>query len=59
MENEYINIKEIADILGVQPQSVREIMKDYPIYKVSRKVALWKKTDFLKMVKSNKVAGTE
>lgn len=56
MENEYINIKEIADILGVQPQSVREIMAEYPIYRITRKVALWKKTDFLKMVENRKVA---
>lgn len=56
MENEYINIKEIADILGVQPQSVRAIMENYPIYKITRKVALWKKTDFLKMVEERKVA---
>ena len=56
MENEYINIKEIAGILGVQPQSVREIMEDYPIYKITRKVALWKKTDFLKMIAERKVA---
>ena len=54
MENEYINIKEIAEILGVQPQSVREIMENYPIYKITRKVALWKKTDFLKMIEGRK-----
>ena len=56
MDNEYINIKEIANILGVQPQSVRSIMKDYPTYRISRKVALWKKTDFLKMIENRKVA---
>ena len=54
MENEYINIKEIAEILGVQPQSVREIMENYHIYKITRKVALWKKTDFLKMIEGRK-----
>lgn len=56
MENEYINIKKIADILGIQPQSVREIMNDYPLYRITRKVALWKKTDFLEMVAKRKVA---
>lgn len=56
MENEFINIKQISEILGVQPQSVREIMEDYPLYRITRKVALWKKTDFLKMIENRKVA---
>ena len=55
MENEYINIKEIAEILGVQPQSVREIMENYPLYRITRKIALWKKTDFLKMIEDKKI----
>jgi len=56
METEYINIKEIADILGIQPQSVREIMENYPLYRITRKIALWKKSDFLNMIENRKVA---
>ena len=56
MENEYVNIKQISEILGVQPQSVRELMESVPMYRISRKVALWKKTDFLKMIENRKVA---
>ena len=56
MESEFINIKEISKILGIQPQSVREIMEGVPMYRITRKVALWKKTDFLKMIAERKVA---
>jgi len=56
MENEFINIKEISEILGVQPQSVRELMESVPMYRISRKVALWRKDDFLKMIENKKVA---